>query len=104
MGPLITKVKDAQVEVIADSLCQNMVTGKEQLRDISSIGLKTVIGGLPASSASSLAANICRRVTGKLTSTVTKTDVVSVQLDALEILGDLLTKYGGTCAVWCRHS
>ncbi|XP_062521004.1 cullin-associated NEDD8-dissociated protein 1-like isoform X2 [Corticium candelabrum] len=95
LGPLITKVKDAQVEVIADSLCQNMVTGKEQLRDISSIGLKTVIGGLPASSASSLAANICRRVTGKLTSTVTKTDVVSVQLDALEILGDLLTKYGG---------
>ena len=72
-----------------------MVSGKEQLRDISSIGLKTVIAALPASATSALAANICRRVTGKLTNTVAKSDDVSVQLEALEILGDLLAKYGG---------
>jgi cullin-associated NEDD8-dissociated protein 1 len=43
LGPLVGKVKDFQVESIVDHLCNNMVGDKEQLRDISSIGLKTVI-------------------------------------------------------------
>ena len=47
LGPLVGKVKDHQVEVIVDNLCNNMVGEKEQLRDISSIGLKTVINELP---------------------------------------------------------
>ena len=47
LGPLVGKVKDYQVEVIVDTLCNNMVGDKEQLRDISSIGLKTVINELP---------------------------------------------------------
>ena len=47
LGPLVGKVKDYQVEVIVDTLCSNMVGDKEQLRDISSIGLKTVINELP---------------------------------------------------------
>ena len=33
--------------MIVDTLCNNMVGDKEQLRDISSIGLKTVINELP---------------------------------------------------------
>ena len=82
-------------------------------------GLKTVIGELPPAS-SSLAANICRRITGRLTNAIAKvgglkcilyivlllvlntvllpwfqsTDV-SVQLEALDILGDLLSRFGG---------
>ena len=106
LGPLVGKVKETQVEFIVDTLCANMVSGKEQLRDISSIGLKTVIGEMPgaaatstssssSSTASPLAANICRRVTSKLTNTVVKSDDVTVQLEALEILGDLLAKFGG---------
>ncbi len=47
LGPLVGKVKDYQVEVIVDTLCSNMVGDNEQLRDISSIGLKTVINELP---------------------------------------------------------
>ena len=35
------------------------------------IGLKTVIGELPPAS-SSLAANICRRITGRLTNAIAK--------------------------------
>ncbi|KAF4529721.1 hypothetical protein B566_EDAN015350, partial [Ephemera danica] len=49
-------VKEYQVETIVDALCTNMVSDKEQLRDISSIGLKTVISELPLAS-SSLAGN-----------------------------------------------
>lgn len=47
LGPLVGKVKEYQVETIVDTLCTNMLSDKEQLRDISSIGLKTVISELP---------------------------------------------------------
>lgn len=47
LGPLVSKVKEYQVETIVDTLCTNMLSDKEQLRDISSIGLKTVISELP---------------------------------------------------------
>lgn len=51
LGPLVGKVKECQVEMMVDTLCSNMVSNKEQLRDISSMGLKTVIAELPSSSA-----------------------------------------------------
>ena len=38
LGPLVNKVKDVQVETIVDTLCSNMLSDREQLRDISSIG------------------------------------------------------------------
>lgn len=50
---------------MVDTLCNNMVSEKEQLRDISSIGLKTVISELPLGS-SALAASVCKRITGNL--------------------------------------
>lgn len=34
----MSKVKDYQVEIIVETLCNNMLSDKEQLRDISSIG------------------------------------------------------------------
>ena len=71
LGPLVNKVKEYQVETIVDSLCSNMISEKEQLRDISSIGLKTVISELPLTS-SSLASNVCRRITGKLSNAIEK--------------------------------
>ncbi|XP_014246740.1 cullin-associated NEDD8-dissociated protein 1 isoform X2 [Cimex lectularius] len=92
LGPLVNKVKEYQVETIVDSLCSNMVSDKEQLRDISSIGLKTVISELPLAS-NVLAANVCKRITGKLSSAIEKEDV-SVQLEALDILADLLSRFG----------
>lgn len=94
LGPLVNKVKEYQVETIVDALCTNMVSEKEQLRDISSIGLKTVISELPLAS-SSLAANVCKRITGRLSSAIEKQEDVSVQLEALDILADLLSRFGG---------
>uniref|UniRef100_A0A1B6MPH3 Uncharacterized protein n=1 Tax=Graphocephala atropunctata TaxID=36148 RepID=A0A1B6MPH3_9HEMI len=93
LGPLVNKVKEYQVETIVDALCVNMVSEKEQLRDISSIGLKTVISELPLAS-SALAANVCKRITGKLSSAIEKQEDVSVQLEALDILSDLLSRFG----------
>nr|CAG4651567.1 EOG090X00HY [Triops cancriformis] len=93
LGPLVSKVKEHQVETIVDSLCNNMTSDKEQLRDISSIGLKTVIAELPLT-ASTLAASVCKRVTGRLSTAISKQEDVSVQLEALDILGDLLSRFG----------
>lgn len=48
-----------------------MISENEQLRDICSIGLKTVISELPITN-TPLAANVCRRITGKLTNAIEK--------------------------------
>lgn len=69
MGPLVNKVKEFQVETIVEALCTNMVSDKEQLRDISSIGLKTVIAELPQAPGG-LSGNICKRITGRLTTAI----------------------------------
>lgn len=92
LGPLVNKVKENQVETIVDSLCANMISNTEQLRDISSIGLKTVISELPQTS-SSLAPNVCQRITGRLSNAIEKEDV-SVKLESLDILSDLLSRFG----------
>ena len=55
----MTKVKETQVETIVEHLCTNMCSDKEILRDISSIGLKTVISELPLT-ASSMAASVSK--------------------------------------------
>ncbi|CAH1639629.1 unnamed protein product [Spodoptera littoralis] len=94
LGPLVNKVKEYQVEGIVDTLCANMLSDTEQLRDISSIGLKTVISELPLGS-NTLAANVCKKITGKLSSAIEKQEDVSVQLEALDILADLLSRFGG---------
>nr|XP_023013763.1 cullin-associated NEDD8-dissociated protein 1 [Leptinotarsa decemlineata] len=93
LGPLVNKVKEYQVETIVESLCTNMVSDKEQLRDISSIGLKTVIAELPQAPGG-LSGNICKRITGRLTTAVERQEDVSVQLEALDIITDLLLRFG----------
>lgn len=94
LGPLVNKVKDYQVETIVDSLCNNMMSEKEQLRDISSMGLKTVIGELPACGGGTLVASVCKKMTGRLGRAIGRQEDVAVQLEALDILGDLLSRFG----------
>lgn len=88
---MVNKVKEAQVGTIVDSLCSNMISSNEQLRDISSIGLKIVISELPQTS-NTLAPYICEKITEKLSRAIEK-DNVSVQLEALDILSDLLSRF-----------
>uniref|UniRef100_A0A8C7FAW8 Cullin-associated and neddylation-dissociated 2 (putative) n=1 Tax=Oncorhynchus kisutch TaxID=8019 RepID=A0A8C7FAW8_ONCKI len=74
-----------------------MMSDKEQLRDISSMGLKTVIAELPPCSAGqSLTANVCKKITSQLIGAMCKQEDVSVQLEALDILSDMLGRLSGT--------
>lgn len=70
-----------------------MTCDKEQLRDISSIGLKTVIVDLPKSSPE-LISVVCNNITGKLTDVIQKQADIPVQLEALDILSDILNRFG----------
>lgn len=92
LGPLVNKVKEVQVEAVVDTLCANMVSKNEPLRDISSIGLKTVILELPPIP-NTLAPNVCKRITGKLSNAIENADI-PVQLEALDILSDVLSRFG----------
>lgn len=45
---------------------------------------------VPAGSA--LAASVCKKITGRLTSAIAKQEDVSVQLEALDIMADMLCR------------
>ncbi|KAJ8260325.1 hypothetical protein GJAV_G00179670 [Gymnothorax javanicus] len=96
LGPLVCKVKEYQVETMVDTLCSNMLSEKEQLRDISSMGLKTVIAELPSTATGlNLTASVCKKITSQLVAALGKQDDVSVQLEALDILSDMLARLSG---------
>ncbi|KAM9409522.1 cullin-associated NEDD8-dissociated protein 2 [Pholidichthys leucotaenia] len=96
LAPLVRKVKDPQVEVMVETLCSNMTSEKEQLRDISSMGLKMVIAELPlTSSGLTLTASVCKKITSQLMAAMGKQGDVSVQLEALDILSDMLGRLSG---------
>uniref|UniRef100_A0A8C9YHC2 TATA-binding protein interacting (TIP20) domain-containing protein n=1 Tax=Sander lucioperca TaxID=283035 RepID=A0A8C9YHC2_SANLU len=96
LAPLVSKVKEPQVETMVDTLCSNMMSDKELLRDISSMGLKTVIAELPLSSSGlSLTVSVCKKITSQLIGAMGKQEDVSVQLEALDILSDMLGRLSG---------
>lgn len=71
LGPLVKKVKDNQIEAVVSVLCTNMASENEQLRDISSIGLKTVINELPVTS-NTLVEVVCKNITQRISSVILK--------------------------------
>ncbi|XP_070815240.1 cullin-associated NEDD8-dissociated protein 2 [Chaetodon trifascialis] len=96
LAPLVSKVKEPQVETMVDTLCSNMMSDKEQLRDISSMGLKTVIAELPLSSSGlTLTISVCKKITSQLIGAMGKQEDVTVQLEALDILSDMLGRLSG---------
>lgn len=93
LGPLVSKVKGNRVEHIVDVLGNNMLSNNEQLRDISTMGLKMVISELHCSS---LAAPVSRRICTKLTTALVYPKLeVQIQLENLDIMADVLHKFGG---------
>jgi cullin-associated NEDD8-dissociated protein 1 len=115
----VKKIKDSQIEVIINALCSNMFSDSERLRDISSVGLKTVIAELPRTTPA-VATNASRNITSRMVEAIAKPvstcsmhavfdleNVIMmvwnlqdlnqyVLLETLDILGDLIRRYGGT--------
>lgn len=71
LGPLITKVKEAQVDNIVETLCSNMLADDDILKETSSIGLKTVISVIPID-ANNLISAVCKNITGRLINAISQ--------------------------------
>jgi cullin-associated NEDD8-dissociated protein 1 len=117
LGPLVCKVKEPQIEVICETLCTNctnMSKDAEQLRDISSSGLKTVIASLAATN-SGATNNISKKIMQRLLAAIQQGTAQSVgnnantkktnntldlanggqsQLEILDIISDMLSRFG----------
>ena len=112
LGPLVCKVKEPQIEIICDTLCSNctnMSKDAEQLRDISSSGLKTVIASL-ATTNSGTTNNMSKKIMQRLltaiqqgtttannkknTNTLDLANGGQSQLEILDIISDMLSRFG----------
>ncbi|KAG8464070.1 hypothetical protein KFE25_000238 [Diacronema lutheri] len=85
---LVRKVQTAHVEEMVDRLFQMVKTGKDEERDISSIGLKTVLAEVPQSAAGTTVRGLTPRLLDGISSTS-----MEVTVCCLEILHDVLQHF-----------
>ncbi|KAI9905503.1 hypothetical protein PsorP6_013666 [Peronosclerospora sorghi] len=90
LGILVTRVQVAQVADIGAKLCDLIIYGKPELRDIYSIGLKTIIADVSQTTGASIATGICTR----LLTGLGKEKDAAVTSESLDILTDLLRRFG----------
>ncbi|KAF8933135.1 Cullin-associated NEDD8-dissociated protein 1 [Dissophora ornata] len=97
LGSLVKKVQEAQLQQIVDLLCAYVSQDKEDLREIASIGLKTVIVQVPVNSV--VAVNVCKRLVPRLLAQLESSNSsYDAQMDALDILGEVLLRFGNILA------
>eukprot|EP00611_Tribonema_gayanum_P000986 TRINITY_DN1074_c0_g1_i3.p1 TRINITY_DN1074_c0_g1~~TRINITY_DN1074_c0_g1_i3.p1 ORF type:complete len:839 (+),score=442.73 TRINITY_DN1074_c0_g1_i3:116-2632(+) len=87
LGILLKKVQEAQVGEICDKLCTLILEGKPELRDIYSIGLKTLISDVP----DAMGPSVAKRLTARLLGGVQKEEA---KLECLDNLTDLMRRFG----------
>ena len=92
LSPLCARCTKKVDEVML-SLCNQVLSGTEEQRDICSIGLKTVVLEMPAS----MAASAIRQLTPQLIAGVQR-EQLEVKLECLEILNDLLRRFAASLA------
>lgn len=90
LGLLVKKVRIAQLIDISDKLCSLILEGSESLRDIYSIGLKTLISDVVEDSGKVIA----ERLVPRITQGISKSQEESVLKECLDNMGDLLRRFG----------
>lgn len=90
LGILVTKVQEAQVADICAKLSDLILTGKPELRDIYSIGLKTILTDVSTATGAAVASGLCARLLPGLSPTKEQ----AVKAETLDILTDLLRRFG----------
>eukprot|EP00002_Diphylleia_rotans_P004742 TRINITY_DN1363_c0_g1_i1.p1 TRINITY_DN1363_c0_g1~~TRINITY_DN1363_c0_g1_i1.p1 ORF type:complete len:870 (+),score=212.90 TRINITY_DN1363_c0_g1_i1:60-2669(+) len=95
---LATRISDAQLSTLADSLTNGLSDKRDEVRDISNMGLKAALNAVtPERLASFL--NIARKLCNRLSQYI-QTDVgPEVKQEALDVLGDVLKVYGSHLAL-----
>ncbi|KAI6237157.1 hypothetical protein M3Y95_00235700 [Aphelenchoides besseyi] len=95
LAPLVSKVKLQQIELIVESLCQNVETEQERLRDVSSIALKTVVNELSPVNHVNQVAAIVGKILPKLLNGLKsdKRPDASIKIEILDIIGIIINKF-----------
>ncbi|KAG0632469.1 hypothetical protein M758_1G330700 [Ceratodon purpureus] len=96
LAPLVKKVHEGRVVEIVESLCQKLLTGREQQRDIASIALKTVVAEISSGNVAqcvvvSLTPKLIKGITNPDTSTEVKSECLDILCDVLHRFGSLMT-------------
>lgn len=98
LGVLLTTVQEEQVLEIADSLTDQVLDqSKSELRDVYAIGLRTLCKTVP----SPMGDRVSQRLVGRLLDGMSSDD--EVILACLDILTDLLSRFGATAASLTRQ-
>lgn len=93
LGLLVKRVKEPQSAEIVDTLCNHMLNEKkDDLREISNIGLKTVIAQMVENT--NTPASVVKRLTPRLIGGITASEKPEVKTCCLDILNDLLQRFG----------
>jgi cullin-associated NEDD8-dissociated protein 1 len=95
--PLVKKVSEDRVVEMANTLCNRLLNGKEQRRDIVNIALKTIISEITNQ-------NVAQRVVSSLSPLfikgITSVDTsTEIKCDCLDILSDVLHRFGNLMAI-----
>ncbi|KMZ66866.1 hypothetical protein ZOSMA_287G00290, partial [Zostera marina] len=90
--PLIKKIDEFKVFELTNKLCDKLLYGKEQYRDIASIALKTII---PEVTTTKMAEILLKSLTPQLIKGITSTGQnTEIICESLDILCDVLNRFG----------
>ncbi|KAL9353697.1 hypothetical protein Peur_051667 [Populus x canadensis] len=96
LAPLVKKVSEARVVEMTNKLCEKLLHGKDQHRDIASIALKTIASEVTAIS---LAQSILVTLSPQLIKGITSPGMsTEIKCECLDILCDVLHKFGNLMA------
>lgn len=100
LGVLLTTVKEEQVLEIADSLADQVLdASKSELRDVYAIGLRTLVKTIPAN----MGDLTSQRLVGRLLDGIRTSQNEEIVLACLDILTDLLGRFGATAVSVTRQ-
>lgn len=90
LGVLLKKVQTNQVSEICIKLCSLVIEGQDALRDIYSIGVKTLISDVP----DTMGDVVVDRLTARLLNGISRVENDDVKRECLDNLNDLIRRFG----------
>ncbi|RWR90283.1 cullin-associated NEDD8-dissociated protein 1 isoform X1 [Cinnamomum micranthum f. kanehirae] len=96
LAPLVKKVSEDRVLEMTDRLCDKLLNGKDQHRDIASIALKTIVSEVTTTAVAQrilvcLTPQLIRGITSAGMSTEVKFECLDILCDVLHRFGNLMT-------------
>ncbi|ORX63786.1 TIP120-domain-containing protein [Anaeromyces robustus] len=92
LGKVMKNLSMEQQVKVANHLCSLLISDTEEHRDIAGISLKMIIAELPINSP--ISTSIIDQIVPKILQQLNDDDGHMIQLDTLDILSDLLSKFG----------